>query len=294
MEWVSTDAWYARGQRAELLGHEIFFVDEPATGEQRGTIFLIHGFPTASWDWWKLWPVLNESYRLVALDLLGFGFSAKPGSHDYRIAEQADICEALVAQLGLEQFHVLAHDYGDTVAQELLARQNSGEGVGEWLSCLLLNGGLFPEAHRPVLAQRLLHSPVGFLFRFALTKASLRRSFNKIFGPKTQASDEEIDAFFELFSRDRGRANLHRLIRYMGERRTNRERWLDALRRTRCPIGLINGSVDPISGDHMVKRFEELVGEKHFIERLPEIGHYPQVEAPERVLSAYRRFLSSV
>ena len=36
---------------------------------------------------------------------------------------------------GLESFHVLAHDYGDTVAQELLARQLDGSGCGKWLSC---------------------------------------------------------------------------------------------------------------------------------------------------------------
>ena len=44
----------------------------------------------------------------------------------------------------------------------------------------------------------------------------------------------------------------------------------------------------------MVARFEELVGREHFIERLPAIGHYPQVEAPEAVLRAYQRFLDAV
>ncbi|MFT7289108.1 MAG: pimeloyl-ACP methyl ester carboxylesterase [Halieaceae bacterium] len=78
MDSVSLDAWKSRGQFVKLLGHELFFIDEPARGRERGTLFLIHGFPTASWDWWKVWPALNENYRLVALDLFGFGFSAKP------------------------------------------------------------------------------------------------------------------------------------------------------------------------------------------------------------------------
>ena len=120
---TSTEEWKARGATASLLGYDIFYRDEDAREECRGTIFLIHGFPTASWDWDKVWPELNRHYRLVAPDMLGFGFSDKPSPHDYRIMEQADICEALVRYLDLQEFHVLAHDYGDTVAQEMLARE---------------------------------------------------------------------------------------------------------------------------------------------------------------------------
>lgn len=290
----SVAAWEARGAYRELLGHRIFVIDEAAREEHRGTILLIHGFPTASWDWWKVWPALNRYYRLVALDLLGFGLSAKPSPHDYRIMEQAALCEALVRALQLDEFHVLAHDYGDTVAQELLARQNARDGAGHWLSCLFLNGGLFPETHRAVLAQKLLLSPVGALVSRAMSRASLKKSFDHIFGPDMKASDEEIDAFYDLFERDGGRRNLHRLIHYMTDRRRHRERWVHALRDAHCPIGLINGSVDPVSGDHMVQRFEELVGSEHFICRLARVGHYPQVEAPRAVVAAYADFLASL
>jgi len=286
--------WHARGATQSLLGHDIFYIDEQATAEQRGTILLIHGFPTASWDWWKIWPALNRDYRLVAMDLLGFGFSAKPGPHDYRIMEQADICEALVKHLGLDSFHVLAHDYGDTVAQEMLARQNESLGAGQWLSCLFLNGGLFPETHQALLVQRLLQGPLGFLVRHAFSRASMRKSFDRIFGPQTRASDDELEAFWQLFTRDNGQRNLHRLIQYMADRKQHRERWLQALKQARCPIGLVNGSVDPVSGDHMVRRFEELVGSDYFIRRLPEIGHYPQVEAPGEVSAAYLEFIGGL
>ncbi|MEP4146374.1 MAG: alpha/beta hydrolase [Halioglobus sp.] len=290
---IPIEDWQARGQEVELLGHKLFYIDEKPTSSPRGTILLIHGFPTASWDWWKIWPALNKHYRLVAMDMLGFGFSGKPCPHDYRIVEQADLCEALVDHLGLRDFHVLAHDYGDTVAQEMLARQNAKTGAGRWLSCLFLNGGLFPETHKALLVQRLLLGKMGFLVRYAFSKASMRQSFDRVFGPKTPASDEELNAFWELFTRDDGQRNLHRLIHYMTDRRVNRERWLGALQQACCPIGLINGSVDPVSGEHMVARFEELVGDHYFIRRLPDIGHYPQVESPEQVQDYYLEFLET-
>ena len=83
--------------------------------------------------------IRDWSFRLIAPDLLGFGRSAKPSRHDYRIGEQADICAAVMAEAGVGRCHVLAHDYGDTVAQELLAeitvpryerRRFSGPGGG--------------------------------------------------------------------------------------------------------------------------------------------------------------------
>lgn len=81
-----------------------------------------HGFPTASWDWHKLWPEFVKHYRVIALDMIGFGFSDKPINYHYSIGDQADLQQALLTSLGISSIHLLAHDYGDTVAQELLAR----------------------------------------------------------------------------------------------------------------------------------------------------------------------------
>jgi len=72
----------------------------------------------------------------------------------------------------------------------------------------------------------------------------------------------------------------------------NRQRWVDALCGARCPLALINGSADPVSGAHMVARYRELVG-TGYIAELPGIGHYPQVEAPALVLEHYQRFCGS-
>jgi pimeloyl-ACP methyl ester carboxylesterase len=52
---------------------------------------------------------------------------------------------------------------------------------------------------------------------------------------------------------------------------------------------LIDGLADPISGEHMVQRYRELVPNADVCE-LPKIGHYPQIEAPDRVLDGYLEF----
>ncbi len=280
------DAWRDAGRVHFHRGHAIFYRD---VGEGEA-LLLVHGFPTASWDWHRVLPALARRFRVVAPDLVGFGFSAKPLPYDYAIHDQADLCEGLLGALGIARAHVLAHDYGDTVAQELVARHDArlaaGKGGLAIPSLALLNGGLFPETHRPRPIQRLLLSPLGPLVALASSRRTFGRSLAAVFGPRTQPTERELDDFYRLLVVNDGKRVLPSLIRYMVERRVHRERWVSALARTSIPTRLIDGPEDPVSGAHMVARYRELVPEPDVV-LLPGIGHYPQVEDPDGVLRAY-------
>lgn len=276
--------WRNAGQDFSFNGHGIRYW----TAGQGEPLLLIHGFPTASWDWHYLWAALAERYQVIACDMLGFGDSAKPRGHAYSLLEQADLQQALLAHLGVDKpLHVLAHDYGDSVAQELLARHQDGRIA--LASCVLLNGGLFPETHHPVLVQKLLLSPIGPLIGRLFNRQKLAQSFAKVFGPQTQPSQSELDDFWSLIAANNGPAVMHRLIRYMPERRDNRERWVAAMQATAVPMRVIDGAVDPISGAHMVARYRELIAKPDTV-LLEGIGHYPQTEAPDQVLAHYLQF----
>jgi pimeloyl-ACP methyl ester carboxylesterase len=283
------DQWRALGHAGAFGAYRVFCVDSAPADTTREGLVLIHGFPTASWDFSRLWPALTGRFRVLACDLLGFGFSSKPRGHAYSIIEQADLVESVAVQHGLRRFHVLAHDYGDSVAQELLARDTARTEPALRSVCFL-NGGLFPETHRPRPIQRLLRGPLGPLIGRLLTRRAFARSMTATFGPRTPPSAADIDAFWTLITHDGGQRRAHELIRYIDERVEQRERWLHALRQARCPLALIDGAADPVSGAHMVARYRELVG-KGYVAELPGIGHYPQVEAPEVVLDHYWRFL---
>lgn len=281
--------WRDKGSFLRINGAEIFYLDE---GEyDQPALLLIHGFPTSSWDWQPMWHTLREQYRVVCLDMLGFGFSDKPNARNYSIHQQADIVEAVVEHVELDAFHVLAHDYGDTVAQELLARQNAGQGRGRWLSGCFLNGGLFPETHRALLTQKLLLSPLGPLLNRLAGKAQFDRSFRKVFGAGTRPTEEQLEQFWYLINLKGGRHIFHNLITYMSDRLEHRERWVSALIVSQVPLALINGSADPVSGAHMVARYQELGCRLDYLAELENIGHYPQVEASSLVAHHYLDFL---
>lgn len=241
------------------------------------TLLLIHGFPSASWDWSPVWNTLAQHYQLVAVDMLGFGFSSKNPKADYSIHCQANLQQALLQHLAITEYSVLAHNYGDTVAQELLARDQNNHRIQQMF---LLNGGLFPETHRALFVQKLMLSPVGFLIPLVINKKRFLRSFAKICAKPL--SIEEMDGLWQLMAYNQGPVVMPKLIHYIKERREHRERWVGALTNSRTPLVLINGSDDPISGSHMVERYRQLVQTDHIYE-LPGIGHYPQLEDPASV-----------
>lgn len=287
---ISLADWQSKGREYSHAGQPVFYVDEG----QDEVLLLIHGFPTASWDWAPLWPALTGRFRCIAPDMMGFGFSAKPRDYNYSILDQADLHEGLLASLGVTRVHVLAHDYGDTVAQELLARfldrQAAGESGLELRSICLLNGGLFPETHRARPIQKLLNSPLGPLVSRLMNERSFNKSFSVVFGPDTQPGAEELHAFWTLVSREGGARISHKLIRYINERRQYRERWVGALQKSTIPQRVINGPVDPVSGRHMAERYRELVPDPDVVLLADNIGHYPQVEDPKGVLHAFLEF----
>ncbi len=286
---TSVQDWQRHGERFLFAGHEIFYRDSGA--EDAPVLLLIHGFPTASWDWQQLWEPLCLTHRVITLDMLGFGLSDKPRQFCYSIMKQADLVESLLRDLEVSSYHILAHDYGDTVAQELLARQQRDVATGNIESIIFLNGGLFPETHRPMFMQRVLLSRLGPLLAKRFTFKNFATQFRKICA--RDIAEQDLHSLWLLICHKEGNRIMPRLICYMLERQQQRERWVGALTASNIPLRLINGQLDPVSGAHMVARYRELVPNADVVE-LSDVGHYPQLEAPNEVLAAafdfWRRF----
>lgn len=281
--------WRDDAQYFNAAGSQIAYWTSKKPEDDKPWLLLIHGYPTSSWDWSGLWPGLKTQFNLAALDMLGFGLSDKPLSIRYSIMDQADLQEALLAQLGVGEAHLFVHDYGNTVGQELLARHNEGSLSFSIKSLCFLNGGLFPEQHRARAIQKLGLTPLGPLLGLLLTRQKFRQTFDEIFGPNSKAPDAEIDAHWTLISEKNGRRALHKLLQYIPERKANRERWVGALQNTQIPMRLINGGADPVSGKHLYDYYLEQVPEADAV-LFEDIGHYPHTEAVDATLKAFLEF----
>ena len=283
-EPLSYRRWVATGKTVGVTLHDgerRIFVRTAGHGEQ--TVLFLHGFPTSSWDWHKVEPLLADRYRLVYFDFLGFGASDKPRNHRYDLQEQADLAEAVARYFRVSAAHVVAHDYGASVAQELLARHGEGRLAFEPIDATLLNGGIYPDLHRPVLLQKLLRSPFGRLVSYAANERAMSAALRGVFSPELAPAAAELAQHWQAISYDRGHRIGHRLIAYIDDRLTHQARWVTALETTPVPLRFAWGMRDPVSGAHVMARLHQRFDGRAALVELEDVGHYPQLEAPPRV-----------
>jgi pimeloyl-ACP methyl ester carboxylesterase len=285
------EQWKAKGESFDYLGFRVFFIKEG-----RGpNLLLVHGYPFNSYDWSEIWPELTSRFTVIAPDMLGMGFSDKPAAYEYSVHDHADMHEALLKEFGIDSCHVMCHDVGVSVVQELLARHDDGERTARAPridSITWLNGGLFYEAYTPRLAQTLLSkTPLGGVLagfrRTSLSRALTTRTINEMFGPNTKPSPELLDKFHEILEYNDGKRVTHKVGRFVIDREHHRNRWVRAMRQTEVPMRLIDGPCDPNSGAHMADRYLEVIPDPDVILLDPAIGHWPQIEDPTGVLTHF-------
>jgi len=88
------------------------------------TLLLFHGFPESSYSYNRIVDGMLQVFdRIILFDMLGYGLSDKPtDGYTYSLFEQADVAFAVWQHFGITGGHLLAHDMGDSVATEVLAR----------------------------------------------------------------------------------------------------------------------------------------------------------------------------
>jgi pimeloyl-ACP methyl ester carboxylesterase len=283
------EQWLARGQQRVLAGRRIFFVDE---GEGPTLLFL-HGFPTSSLDFADVIDSLRGRHRCVALDLLGFGASEKPRGVRYSYRQQLAVILALLEALEIREFLVVAHDYSVTLGQELLQRVAERKLLGSLRGVAFLNGGLLPHEHRPLPIQRLLAGPAGPALSRLLDRSTFGRSLRSILGPGYRLDEATLDAHWQAISRDDGHQLTHELLHYMADRQRHATRLEQALLRSQIPLGFVWGEADPVSGAHVLEQLRRRLPDAEFTS-FADVGHYPQIEAPGRVIEAILAFENSL
>lgn len=280
--------WLSQGQFLSYRDNKVF-VRIAGSGP---ALLLIHGYPTASYDWHRIWSTLSKHHTLVAVDMLGMGLSAKPAGLAYSIREHAELHEWLIRVMGLERVCLMAHDLGVSVAQEMLARRMASKPLAKIDAVVMLNGGIFPEAYRPRLILRILSSPLGPLIGSQMSRAAFGRTIAALFGPNHQPGEALLDDFWAMVTHNEGLRITHQVGRFWQERLALRDRLVEPLLKRSFPLLFINGTSDPNSGQHMVDRYRALVPDANVI-CLEGVGHWPQLEQPELVVAHVLRYFAN-
>lgn len=281
--------WLDEGNFITHNGNKIFY-NVFGTGSP---LLILHGYPYSSFEWKETINELSQAHRVIVFDLLGMGFSDKPKNHRYSYEEHCEIVSTLLNALSVAEVHILAHDMGVSVAQELIAKDAAGGNNFKINSIAFMNGGLFMDTYKPRFIQRLLSQSPGFVGKFvskAISKKMVNKSVKALFGTHTQPSDAYLNKQWEILNFNDGKSISYLIGRLVFDKFAYQSRWIAAMQKTNIPLCYICGPADPNSGEHMAKRYEELIANSKVYRLEKHIGHWPMLEDRQEALNAYNRF----
>lgn len=244
---MTADNWKSRGKFYTIADKNIFVIDE---GSSLQTIVILHGYPTSSFDYAKILPELSKHYRVVIHDHLGFGFSDKPKSYTYSLIDQADFALQLWNKMGLKEVTILAHDYGTSVAKEILARKNHNLIPIKIKKIVLCNSSMRLEYLHIRNMDKLLKDKKLGRYIARLTNYGFRKikdKFkNKNLNPEIH-TDYDINKVWDKLDTSEGKNEIHLLSNFINERYTFWHRWTEALKESETPIKIIWEKSDPVA-----------------------------------------------
>ncbi|MCX7553743.1 alpha/beta hydrolase [Marinicella sp. S1101] len=272
--------WREKGQFISVNGHQHFVYD---SNNNKPYLVILHGYPTCSYDYHKVIPQLEQYFCVVVHDHLGFGFSDKPIEYSYTLFEQTDQALLIWQKLGVSKAIVLAHDYGTSIATELVARLGMFNQLPIEIEQLVLcNGSMHVELAQLRLIQKLLMNHwLGPLVGRLTSKRVLARNLRNIYYDENKLSSSEIDAIWAMMMHNDGKKVIAKTTQYIKQRMQHWHRWIGALQETKLKTHIVWAENDPVAVIEMADVLYQEINNST-LTVIPKSGHFPMLETPRR------------
>ncbi len=291
--------WKSRGHFIEYgtFKHRIFVrqIGDVSAPPQK-TLLLLHGFPESSFSFHQVVEGLSTRFdHIVLFDMIGYGLSDKPlNNFGYSLFEQADIALKVWESLHIQGGHLLAHDMGNSVATELLARHENNV-LPAWFgqgfqSITFTNGSIVLQLAKLRVTQKILLTSYGKylskLVNFPLFKHQIKSAHGN-----APLSDMAINNLWENNLLQDGHKKSYLTIRYIKDRRRfEKPRWLPALSTTNLPIHICWGDQDQVARVQMAYYLKEHVCKNATLSIMKGLGHFCQLGNPNKWLEYVLNF----
>jgi pimeloyl-ACP methyl ester carboxylesterase len=236
------------------------------------TLLLLHGAASSlhTWDGWA--ARLRRDFRVVRLDLPGFGLTGPHPSGDYSAAATADFLERFADAAGLKRFAIAGNSLGGYYAWRFaLSRPDRVSAL------ILIDAVGYPleSGESDATAMRLARAPViSELLRFVPIRWAIERSLKSTYADDAQVTPALVDRYEQLMLRPGNRAAFGDRAR--GERRPSD--WA-RLQELRVPTLIMWGGQDAwIPASHAERFHRDIPGSRLVV--YPGLGHLPMEEDP--------------
>lgn len=263
-------------------------------------LLFYHGFPSFWYCWFNQMELLKTQFRVVAVDALGAGLSAKPDAQEaYKVrnlASQLDRFARIVN--GGQQFTLVGHDWGAALsfafAQAYPERLNAVIGMSAppynlFLELVSTNA---EQQVRSQYMQRFRQTTLQDIINDGLPKRIWQEAYGKLITTE-KLTHTEGDLFRSALadpSAIHGGMNWYRAnLAGFADTDTSYQ-WPEVTRKIEVPSMLIWGDNDTTFVEEFLTRAEEQTPGISIV-RIPDVGHWASLEAPQRANAAIERFL---
>ena len=261
-------------------------------------LLLLHGFPSSSYEFRNLIPMLSDTYHVLAPDYPGFGLTTVPDNFVYTFANIAIVLAAWLAVLGVKQTAMYIHDYGAPVGLRLATT-----GATNVSAIISQNGNLYDAGFgaafwAPVFA--MWNSSDSQASREAVQKGLLTLEGTKgMYVTGTPQSDLDLldpeTWNFNYLQNIQGSNNSERQLDLLYDYRTNVRlypKFHEFLRTSKVPILAVWGKNDPAFIP---------AGAEAFLQDAPntkiefvDAGHFALEEKRWEIARFMKQFLTSI
>jgi pimeloyl-ACP methyl ester carboxylesterase len=279
-----------RSRFLEVPAGRMHYVDLGPADGGRGTLLFVHGTPTWSFEWRHLLRALSAEWRCIAPDQIGFGLSERPRDFSYAPEDHARNLLAFVRSLDLRGLTLVVHDYGGPIglpiALEEPARIAKVVVVNTWMWSFEGDKEMEQKA-------KVAGGAVGrFLYRYG--NFSLRVLTPYAYGDKRKLTPaihkQYLDRFPDTWSRGAVLWPLAKAL--LGSSAFYRGLWEKRECLRAKPALIVWGLKDRAFGPRLLARWKVALPEAR-VSELPDSGHWPHEEEPEKVIRALRDFLAA-
>ena len=282
----SVASWQLQLTPVTVDGLRTFVLDK-GTGDP---VVFLHGIPTQAFLWRDVADVVCHRWRVIAPDLLGFGFADRPDDADLSPSGQATFIQRVLAELGVEQYALVVHDYGALVGAELLARDASNV-----TGLVILNTSLWEEDWRGTGFNplSLVRKPgVGEVAFRVARKFMLREAFRQYVTERQRLKDDVMDVYWHPFTDGFGDVLLRSFRREEGQMAEQDFcRWRDAIEAFERPGLVVWGEQDPTFRTHIGRKIASILPHG-YIELFEHSNHFVPEDRPEALGRLISVFLS--
>ncbi|MEB3319168.1 MAG: alpha/beta fold hydrolase [Cyanobacteriota bacterium] len=289
-----------------FAGHAVHSLRRSPGTPEGPAVLLVHGFGASTDHWRHNLPALADRHEVHAIDLLGFGRSAKPTGLPYGGALWRDQLVAYVRERIGRPTVLVGNSLGGYAALAAGASLSSSPGSGAeaplTAGVVLLNAaGPFSEDReeprswgaiaRRTVGQAIVGSPVvqRLLFENLRRPATVRRTLNQVYIDRTNVDDALVESILRP-SRDPGAFGVFRTVFDIP-----RGEPLDALfPRLGAPLLLLWGLRDPWMNATGRRASFARHAPPHTSEVMLEAGHCPHDEVPDQVNAALLDWLHTL